>query len=284
MNITTQIKNIGFGLDEHDKLAVLNFTIVATSDTDLTDHLDISKIGGEYPAPAIPRTPIKEPIMEPVMEPIMEAVYESQIGDDGEPHQVQVGERQIGEQQVGERQVGEKVVGYEGGYTDEEVAAFAEQLAQERNAYVTLQLRLENMAIVPLEYVPPPVHVPTDADRKKDWADQIDSYVAFVYGRYTRFQLEYELREAAAQAYKNAGYSGQADDMIVRFATNTGLSSQAATDLILSQSANLRGAVRALGNLRMDKYKVIGAATLELAESQFDVTMSAIKTVDESLT
>jgi len=171
----------------------------------------------------------------------------------------------------------------QGGYTQDELLAIADSIAIAKNAYGLATARLESMLIVPVVPAPPPVHVPTDAERKKALADQIDSYVAYVYSRYTRFQMEYELREAAANAFKAAGYAGQPDDLITRFATNTGMTLPAATDLILAQSANLRGAVKSLGNLRMDKYLVLNAATFEAAQASFDATMAAIGVIDRSL-
>ena len=80
---------------------------------------------------------------------------------------------------------------------------------------------------------------------------QIDEAVAAIYGRFTRFAIEYQEREAQAQAYKDAGYTGTVPAMVSQFATPAGMQAQAATDLILSQAANLRAAQAALSALRM---------------------------------
>lgn len=96
---------------------------------------------------------------------------------------------------------------------------------------------------------------------------QIDEAVAAIYGRFTRFQLEYTEREAQAQAYKDAGYTGPVPPRVAEFATPAGMPAQAATDLILSQAANLRAAQGALSGLRMRKYEVLRAATDEQARS-----------------
>jgi len=301
MNITTSIVDIGHGLDEHGVLGVLNFAVLATADTGETCRCDVSQIGGEYPPPTTPRTPVMAPIMAPVMEPIMEPVMEDitepvigqVLGEDGELHeqiigtkvvgQRQIGERQVGERQVGERQVGEKIVGYQGGYTEAELLAIAETVAVTRDAHTAARSRLETMLAKPFVYTPPPVHVPTDAERKQAMSDQIDSRIAYVYSRYTRFQLEYELREAAAKAYKDAGYSGTPDELVKRFADNKELPYNVATDLILTQANQLRGAVRALGTLRMDKYLVTDAATIQEAAAAFDTTTAAVDAIDRSL-
>lgn len=301
MTITTNIVDIGHGLDQNGNLGVLNFAVLATADSGETARYEVSQIGGSYPPPATPRTPIMEPVMAPVMEPIMEPIMEDVtepvmgmvLGEDGELHeqvigtkvvgQRQVGERQVGERQIGEQQVGEQIVGYQGGYTKEELLVIADSVATARDAYAQAQSRLETMLLKPLVFVPPPVHVPTDAETKQAWADAIDSRVAFVYQRYTRFQVEYEGREAAALAFKTAGYVGDPTSKVTRFADNTGMTYQAATDLILAQAANLRSAVDALGNLRMDKYKVTRAATLAEAQAALDAIMLAVDAIDRSL-
>ena len=90
---------------------------------------------------------------------------------------------------------------------------------------------------------------------------QIDEAVAAIYGRFTRFQLEYTERESQAQSYKDAGYTGEVPPRVAEFATPAGMPAQAATDLILAQAANLRGAQGSLSALRMRKYEVLRAAT-----------------------
>lgn len=168
-------------------------------------------------------------------------------------------------------------------YTAAELTAIAETVAADRDAHTAARTRLESMLLKPLVYTPPPVHVPTDAERKQAWADQIDSRIAYVYSRYTRFQLEYELREAAALTFKQAGYTGQPDELVARFARNKSIANNVAADLILVQSTQLRGAVRALGNLRMDKYLVTDAVTLTAAQTSFETTMAAVDAIDRSL-
>lgn len=96
---------------------------------------------------------------------------------------------------------------------------------------------------------------------------QIDEAVAAIYGRFTRFQLEYTEREAQAQAFKDAGYTGKVPHRVAEFATPAGMPASAATDLILAQAANLRTAQAALSALRMRKYEVLRAATDEQAQA-----------------
>lgn len=108
---------------------------------------------------------------------------------------------------------------------------------------------------------------------------QIDEAVAAIYGRFTRFQLEYTEREAQAQAYKDAGYTGTVPPRVAEFATPAGMPAQAATDLILQQAVNLRTAQGELSALRMRKYEVLRAATDEQAQAVAAEILDDIATV-----
>ena len=122
---------------------------------------------------------------------------------------------------------------------------------------------------------PPP---PPPLDRHAA-ALQIDEAVAAIYGRFTRFQLEYTEREAQAQAYKDAGYTGPVPPRVAEFATPAGMPAQAATDLILQQAVNLRAAQSALSALRMRKYEVLRAATDAEAQAAAVEIFAAIAAV-----
>lgn len=122
---------------------------------------------------------------------------------------------------------------------------------------------------------PPP---PPPFDRHAA-AAQIDEAVASIYGLFTRFQLEYTEREAQAQAYKDAGYTGPVPPRVAEFATPAGMPAQAATDLILQQAVNLRTAQGELSALRMRKYEVLGAATDAQAQSAADAILQLIAAV-----
>lgn len=113
------------------------------------------------------------------------------------------------------------------------------------------------------EWLPP---LPTPYDRAAAGV-QIDEAVAAIYSRFTRFAIEYQEREAQAQAYKDAGYTGTVPPRVAEFATPAGMPAQAATDLILAQAVNLRTAQGELSALRMRKYEVLRAATDEQAQA-----------------
>lgn len=108
---------------------------------------------------------------------------------------------------------------------------------------------------------------------------QIDEAVAAIYGRFTRFQLEYTEREQAAQAFKDAGYTGPVPPRVAEFSTPAGMTAQAATDLILSQAVNLRTAQGELSALRMRKYEVLRAPTDAQAQVVAAEILAAIETV-----
>lgn len=110
-------------------------------------------------------------------------------------------------------------------------------------------------------------------------ARQIDEAVATVYGRFTPFQLEYTEREAQAQAFKDATYTGEVPTRVSEFAVPAGMTAQAATDLILSQAANLRTAQGALSALRMRKYEVLRAASDAEAQTVASEILAGIATV-----
>jgi hypothetical protein len=112
---------------------------------------------------------------------------------------------------------------------------------------------------------------------------QIDAAAKAVYERFLPFAEEYKAREAQAQAYKDAGYTGTVPPRVAGFATPAGLTPEAATDLILSQAANLRGALNQLSDLRMQKYLVSRAATDAESLVASNETMAAISAVDAAL-
>jgi hypothetical protein len=116
----------------------------------------------------------------------------------------------------------------------------------------------------------------------------VDAHIAGIYSKWMRFEAEYVERETAARAYKAAGYTGVVSEWIARFATNSRMTAQDATDLIISQADGLRGALVGLGNLRMDKYliskKVNGSdATQAEAQAQHDAIIAAANVIAAAL-
>ncbi|KDR25962.1 hypothetical protein [Caballeronia zhejiangensis] len=111
---------------------------------------------------------------------------------------------------------------------------------------------------------------------KERLTNAIDVKVADIYSNWMRFAQEYLERQAAAQAFKDAGYVGDPGPWVTAFAVPAGKTNQEATDIILAQSVMLNGALATLGALRMRKYEVIGAADPAAAQASYDDIMAKI--------
>lgn len=127
------------------------------------------------------------------------------------------------------------------------------------------------------------VPIPEPAVDKEDLAASIDDAVAAIYARYNRFQAEYTEREAQAQNYKNAGYTGDVPVQVAAFATPAGKTGQQAADIILSQAAQLRGALSQLGVLRMRKFEVLAAPDAATAQAIADAILGAVAQIGSAL-
>ena len=124
---------------------------------------------------------------------------------------------------------------------------------------------------------------PILADVVNPLVESVDSYIAAIYGKFQRFDNEYKEREAAALAFKAAGYVGDASILITGFASNTGMTPTAATDLVLSQANTLRGAITSLGVLRMDKYLITMATTAAEAQAIHDGIIAQVDVIANAL-
>lgn len=111
----------------------------------------------------------------------------------------------------------------------------------------------------------------------------IDDHIAKIYERFTRFNVEYVEREAAARAYRAADYTGDVSTLISSFSTPTGMSARAATDLIIAQSDNLKTALISLSSLRMEKYYIITATTEEACNTKYQQIINQANTIAQGL-
>ena len=118
---------------------------------------------------------------------------------------------------------------------------------------------------------------------KDDLAISIDDAVAAIYARYNRFHAEYTEREAQAQAYKDAGYTGDVPVQVAAFAGPAGKTGQQAADIILSQAAQLRGALSQLGVLRMRKYEVLMCTSVTDAQTKAATILAAVQQIGDAL-
>lgn len=114
------------------------------------------------------------------------------------------------------------------------------------------------------------------ATRIQQLVTSIDAACAAVYAAPARFADEYKLREAQAQAYKDAGYTGPVPRQVAAYATPAGVTAQQAADTILAQAAALRGALDALGELRMRKIELATAPDPAATHAEILAAIQAI--------
>lgn len=115
-------------------------------------------------------------------------------------------------------------------------------------------------------------------------ASQIDDRVATVIEKWTRFKEGYAKREAAARAYKLAGYTGDATRWITSFASNADKTNQQAADIIIGQADGLNLALEDLEDLRMQKYKILLANEETVIRTEHQRIMSEIDVIVGGLT
>jgi hypothetical protein len=129
-----------------------------------------------------------------------------------------------------------------------------------------------------------PVQAPvTDAEHRAELIENIDYLVAQTYDRFQRFTMEYIAREKAAQDFKAAGYVGDPTIWITHVAENLGVTNQETADLIIKKADAMRAAIILLGQLRMDKYKIASALTIEDARTVYLDIVARQTVIDASL-
>ena len=170
-------------------------------------------------------------------------------------------------------------------FGDAEITGLCEAVATEKKMYASVDRVLSNR-LLPESFTNGPDYVApalSDQEQRVAMLDSVDSSISTIYERFQRFQLEHIAREAAAQSFKDSGYTGTPSEWVTRFSSNVGVSNNVATDLILSQANKLRAAIASLGNLRMDKYLVARAPTLVDAKLIFDRISSDREIISASI-
>ena len=115
------------------------------------------------------------------------------------------------------------------------------------------------------------------------WSASVDETVARICGQFTRFQMGYVERETAARAYIESGYTIDPTVWVTRFADNTGMDYPTAAARIIAQADAYRNALVELEAYRMDKYRITGASTPELARIEHERIISACLAIHRSL-
>lgn len=169
----------------------------------------------------------------------------------------------------------------DGVFTDDELVAICMERPESKNAFAVLN-DLVYRQTMPV-YKPPVIAPPTEAQQRELWAKQIDATIRLISDQYTCFQMEYVEREAAAIAYQKAGFEGMPDEWITRFADSARIPYPEAAQRILTQAAELRPAIKELGGLRMEKYRVLTAETQGDAQREFTRIIAAARAIEENL-
>jgi hypothetical protein len=115
-----------------------------------------------------------------------------------------------------------------------------------------------------------PAPVEPLAGVKARLSTSVDDQVAAILQKFTRFQVEYTPREAAAREFKAASYVGDAGTWVSSFATAAGKTPKDAADLIIQQADAMYAALPVLGALRMRKYEIAAAASAANAQAIHD--------------
>ena len=102
----------------------------------------------------------------------------------------------------------------------------------------------------------------------------LDTYIGSIYSRFTRFDLEYKKREAAARAFKAGGYLGLAGIWVKSFADSAGMTEAVASDLIITQADKLNQALENIAAIRMRKYTLNGATTEAQAQALYNAIIN----------
>lgn len=114
-----------------------------------------------------------------------------------------------------------------------------------------------NGKVIDFSQMPPVLRTPEKVwPTAQQLSELIDNTVAEIYNKWTRFTSEYQAKEAAALAYKQAGYEGDISGWISSYADSAGLDYKEATDRILAQAESLRSAQIQIGQLRMRKFEL----------------------------
>jgi len=135
----------------------------------------------------------------------------------------------------------------------------------------------------PLATAVAPAPALTDAEQRKLWVSAVDDTIAVMMFKFTRFQMGYVKREAAAIAYRDSGYTIDPTIWITRFADNNRLSYPDACERILTQAEAYRVGLEQLEAFRMDKYQIERAPTQKVAREAYNAIMANAQAVYEAL-
>jgi len=166
--------------------------------------------------------------------------------------------------------------------TEAGVIALAEQIVKEDNISGFADRALEKQ--IKGEFIIPPPPVLSDIQKREQMMVTVDDTIAEIITKKTRFYMGYIEREKAAREYTDSNFTIAPTEWITRFANNNNITYQTAAGIILNQAAGFRSALFALDNLRMDKYLIKNAATLEAAVTAFNQIETTRNQIEANLT
>ena len=113
-------------------------------------------------------------------------------------------------------------------------------------------------------------------------SSNIDDRVAAIYTNWARFDTEHKTREAAALAFKEAGYEGDAGIWVRSYAVPAGLTDAEAADRIIGQAEAQRAATARLAEVRMRKLE-LSALVDQVRYDRYEAIMAEISDVESSV-
>lgn len=112
--------------------------------------------------------------------------------------------------------------------------------------------------------------------RLSQYVTNIDNKAAEIYNIWTRFEIEYTARRDAALKFKEANYEGDPGIYVTSFALSAKIDNKTATNIILQQADLLQKVQDDLAAIRMRKFELKRAETLEQLTDIYNDIMSAI--------
>ncbi len=112
--------------------------------------------------------------------------------------------------------------------------------------------------------------------------EAVDNRASAIYSHWTRFASEYQARLQAAEAYRDAGYTGEVSKYIASFADPAGLDYKTATNLIFIQAQGLQKLQDELAAQRMRKYEIKNATTVEQMQAAYDDILRVMASLEEA--
>ena len=97
----------------------------------------------------------------------------------------------------------------------------------------------------------------------------LDTRCAAIYARRLRFAREADIEEAQAQAYKDAGYTGNVPRLVAAHASAASITATEAADAILADAQTYRAALLALAEARARRRQLARLDTMAAVRTAY---------------